>query len=172
MPRPSLAIALLASLLLVPAHAQSAETIGFVNMQKVLEDSKLGQRLQEQLRAEFEPRGQTLGKEEQEIRQLQATLERDGPLMSAEQVSKKEDELKTRIEAFQEQAKTLQQEILKVQQEKSREILDPARAAIKAVATKNKVSMVLEPGMSGLLYIDDSLDLTSDVIKSLDASTK
>jgi outer membrane protein len=170
--RPSLAVVLLAPLLFLPVAATSAEPVGFVNMQKVLEESKLGQRLQEQLRAEFEPRGQTLGQEEQAIRQLQATLERDGALMSSEQVSKQEDEIKTRIEAFQEQAKTLQQEILKVQQEKSREILEPARDAIKAVAAKKKVSMVIEPGMSGLLYVDESLDLTSDVIKALDASAK
>jgi outer membrane protein len=156
----------------VPTHASAADVVGYVDMQKVLEESKLGKRLQEQLREEFEPRGEEMAAEEQEIRKLQQSLERDAPLMSAEQVSKQEADVQKRIEVFQEKANAIQQEIMKVQQTKSREIIGPARDSINAVAKKNKVGMVVEPGMSGLLYIDESLDLTAEVIKHLDANTK
>jgi outer membrane protein len=171
MTRSSLVLALLASLIL-PTHAFAADSVGYVDMQRVIEQSKLGQRLQEQLREEFEPRGQALAQEEQEIRQRQQTLERDGPLMSADQVSKEEAEIETRIKAYQEKATALQQEIMKVQQEKGREIIVPAKDSITAIAKKKKVGMVIEPGMSGLLYVDETLDLTSDVIKHLDDNTK
>jgi outer membrane protein len=40
------------------------------------------------------------------------------------------------------------------------------------VAKKNKVGMVVEAGMSGLLYVDTTLDLTAEVLKHLDANTK
>ena len=171
MTRSSIVLALLASLIL-PTHAFAADSVGYVDMQRVIEQSKLGQRLQEQLREEFEPRGQALAQEEQEIRQRQQTLERDGPLMSADQVSKEEAEIDTRIKAYQEKATALQQEIMKVQQEKGREIIVPAKDSINAIAKKKKVGMVIEPGMSGLLYVDETLDLTSDVIKHLDDTTK
>ncbi|MBK1644726.1 molecular chaperone Skp [Thiocapsa imhoffii] len=169
MTRSSLALALLVSSIL-PLEVV-ATTVGYVDMQQVLEESKVGKRVQEQLRAEFEPRGQALGEEEQAIRQLQMNLERDGPLMSADQVSAQEAEIQTRIEAFQEQANAIQLEVAKAQQEKSREIIIPARDSINAVAKKKKVGVVLEPGMSGLLYVDEALDLTGDVIKDLDAKT-
>lgn len=110
--------------------------------------------------------------EEQEIRKLQQSLERDGPLMSADQVSKQEADVQKRIAAFQEKANGIQQEIMKVQQAKSREIIGPARDSISAVAKKNKIGMVVEPGMSGVLYLDEKLDLTAEVIKHLDANTK
>jgi outer membrane protein len=171
MTRSFLVVALLASVIL-PTYAFAADTVGYVDMQRVLEQSKLGQRLQEQLREEFEPRGQALAQEEQEIRQRQQTLERDGPLMSADQVSKEEAEIETRIKAYQEKATALQQDIVKVQQEKGREIIVPAKDSITAVATKKKVGMIVEPGMSGLLYVDETLDLTADVIKHLDDNTK
>lgn len=171
MTRLSIAVALLVCVIL-PASAFGAETIGYVDMQKVLEGSKLGQRLQEQLRSEFEPRGKIMAEEEKEIRQLQQSLERDGALMSADQVGKQEAEIKTRIEAFQKEANAIQQEIMKVQQEKGREVIEPARESIKAVAKKKGVAMVVEPGMTGLLYLDETLDLTPDVIKHLDANAK
>jgi outer membrane protein len=171
MARPLLVVALVLSVIL-PTQALADPAVGFVDMQQVLEESKLGKRLQEQLRTEFEPRGQTMAEEEQSIRKLQQTLERDGPLMSADQVKKTEGEIETRIEEFQKKANAIQQELMKVQQEKSREIIEPARDSIKAVAKENKLSMVIEPGMSGLLYLDESLDITADVIKHLDANTK
>ena len=156
----------------VLTHALAADVLGYVDMQKVLEESTLGKRLQDQLREEFEPRGQEMAAEEQEIRKLQQSLERDGPLMSADQVSKQEADVQKRIAAFQEKANGIQQEIMKVQQAKSREIIGPARDSISAVAKKNKIGMVVEPGMSGVLYLDEKLDLTAEVIKHLDANTK
>ncbi|MCG6898201.1 MAG: OmpH family outer membrane protein [Thiocapsa sp.] len=170
MTRPLLVLMLLLTFV-IPTQAVLAADLGFVDMQKVLEESKLGKRLQEQLRTEFEPRGQEMAREENEIRELQKTLERDGALMSADQVGKKEAEIKTRIDAFQEKAKGIQQELLKAQQEKSREIIAPARDSIKAIANKKKLGMVVEPGMTGLLYLDQGLDITADVIKHLDANT-
>ncbi|HSO84374.1 OmpH family outer membrane protein [Thiocapsa sp.] len=171
MTRSALLVAL-ALFIIVPTHALAAEVLGYVDMQKVLEESKLGKRLQDQLREEFEPRGQEMAAEEQEIRKLQQTLERDGPLMSADQVSKQEADVQKRIAAFQEKANGIQQEIMKVQQAKSREIIGPARDSISAVAKKNKIGMVVEPGMSGVLYLDEKLDLTAEVVKHLDANTK
>jgi outer membrane protein len=171
MSRFALVVALLLSII-VPTHALAAGVVGYVDMQKVLEESKLGKSLQEELRAEFGPRGEEMAAEEQEIRKLQQGLERDAPLMSADQVSKKEAEVQKRIAAFQEKANAIQQEIMKVQQSKSREIIGPARDSITAVAKKNKVGMVVEAGMSGLLYVDTTLDLTAEVVKHLDANTK
>jgi outer membrane protein len=167
----TLAVALALSIM-VPTHAVAADVLGYVDMQKVLEESKLGERLQNELREEFGPRGEEMAAEEQEIRKLQQSLERDAPLMSAEQVSKQEADLEKRIEAFQEKGNAIQQEIAKVQQTKSREIIGPARDSITAVAKKQKIGMVVEPGMTGLLYLDETLDLTPDVIKHLDANTK
>lgn len=171
MSRSRLALLLVLSLAL-PLPALAAATIGFVDMQKVLEDSKLGKQLQDDLRVEFEPRAKTLGEEEAAIRELQQELERDGALMSNDQVKKAEAEIQTRIDAYQDKGKDLQQDLMKAQQAKSREVIQPARDSINAVAKKRGLSMVIEPGMSGLLYIDDALDITGEVVKHLDSKTK
>ncbi len=171
MTRPLPFVALLLAIAL-PASTVGATTIGYVDMQKVLEESKIGRQLQEELRVDFEPRGRALAQEEQEIMQLQQSLKRDAPLMSQAQVAKQESEIKTRIETYQEQATAIQRELMQVQKDKGREIIVPARAAVNAIAKKNKVDMVVERSLAGLLYIDEALDMTADVIKQLDATSK
>ncbi|BCU07414.1 OmpH family outer membrane protein [Allochromatium tepidum] len=171
MSRPLLFAALIAALSL-PVQAPANEGVGFVDMQKVLEESKLGQRLQKQLRDEFEPRTKGFADEEREIARMQQALAKDKPLMSNDQVAKKEQEIKARIEAYQKKTLPIQQELMKAQQEKGREILAPAREALNTVAKKKKLGMVFERGVGGLLYMDEGLDITPDVIEQMDAKTK
>ncbi|NEX22763.1 OmpH family outer membrane protein [Thiorhodococcus mannitoliphagus] len=171
MTRLYLLVALVLSVIL-PVQAANETSVGYVDMQRVLEESKLGQRLQEQLRKDFEPRAKELAEEELAIKQMQQELGRNKPLMSNAQVEKKEEEIKSRIESYQKEAMPVQQELMKVQQEKGREIIGPARKAVDAVAKKKKIGMVLERGLAGLVYIDESLDITDSVIKQLDSTTK
>ncbi len=92
--------------------------------------------------------------------------------MSKEQAAKKEKEIQSRIEDYQKKTQPIQQELMKVQQEKGREIVAPAREAVNAVAKKKKLGMVVERSLAGMLYLDESLEITSEVIKELDAKTK
>ena len=171
MTRLSLLVALMLTIAL-PAHAASGSNLAYVDMQKVLEESKLGKRLQDQLRKDFEPQAKKLAEKERAIQQMQQELARDKALMSNDQVAKKEKEIKKEIESYQKEAMPVQQELVKVQQEKGREIIGPARKAVDAVAKRRKVGMVVERSFSGLMFIDPALDITSDVIKELDSAKK
>lgn len=166
--------ALLAAALAIatPGIAADAAKIGYINMQEVLEKSKLGQRAQETLKEKFGPKQEEFGKEEQAIRQQQQTLERDKPLMSKDQIKKKEEELQKKIESFQKTAGTTQQELAREQQKLGQAIVGPAQEVVQALSKEKKMTMVFERTQAGLLYIDDSLDLTKEVIKRLDERAK
>ena len=169
-----LLVPVLASLLTLalPNAFAEAASLGYVDMQRVLEESSLGKKVQEELRREFEPRAQELGKTEAEIRKMQESLARESALMSTEQVKKKEGEIKQRLEAYQKAGGALQQELSKVQQEKGRTVLVPAQKAVDAVSKQKKLSMVVERNLGGILYLDETLDITADVIKHMDANAK
>lgn len=170
MPMRRLLVPLLA--LALPFSAFGAASLGYVDMQRVLEESALGKKVQEQLRKDFEPRAQELGKSEAEIRQLQEALARESALMSTEQLKKKEADIKQRVESYQKAGGALQQELAKVQQAKGREIMGPAQKAVDAVSKQKKLSMVVERNLAGILYLDQALDITADVIKHMDANAK
>ena len=158
--------------LTAPVLAADAVNVGYVNMQEVLQESKLGKRAQETLKEKFGPKSEEFAKEEAAIRQQQATLERDKPLMSKDQIKKKEDELKKRVEEFQKNAGGIQQELAQEQQKLGQAIVGPAQEVILALSKEKKMTLVFERSQAGLLYIDSSLDLTKEVIKRLDDRAK
>ncbi|MBK1701027.1 OmpH family outer membrane protein [Thiococcus pfennigii] len=155
-----------------PGLAAPDATVGYVDMQRVLEQSQLGQRAQQRLEKEFGPQRAEIAKEENAIRQLKDAFDRDQPLMSKEQIAKREQELKARLQALQKEAATFQERLMIEQQKISQEIIGPAVKAVEKVASAQKISAVFERSRAGLLYIDDDLELTDAVLEQLDADTR
>ena len=156
---------------LSPVSAVEDATIGYVDMQKVLEQSKMGKEANETLKEKYSPSQQELAEEEQAIRQLQQKTGRDAALMSQEELDKRTAEIQKRLRQLQEKAMTTQQEFTKDQTELGNKIIKPAQEIIAALAMEKKLSAVFERSQSGLLYIQDSLNLTDEVIKRLDAGS-
>ncbi|MEA3276633.1 MAG: OmpH family outer membrane protein [Pseudomonadota bacterium] len=156
-------------LLATAVCAAESATIGYVDMQQVIEQSKMGQQAQETLKEKFDGKQKALAEEEQAIRALQQNLARDEALMSQTELDKKKGELQQRIQAFQKQAAAAQQELLTEQNKLGGEILSPAQEVIAEVAKEKGIPSIFERRQSGLLYIDESLDLTAEVIRRLDA---
>lgn len=158
--------------LATPALAAEPGPIAYVDMQVVLDKSKMGEQAQDELKKKFEDRQQEFAEEEQTIRQLQQTLARDQALMSQAEVDKKSAELQAMVAAFQKKAEEAQKELVEEQNKLGGQILEPVQGIIATVAKEKKVSAVFERRQSGLLFVDDGLDLTADVIKRLDAQAK
>jgi outer membrane protein len=158
--------------LATPGLAADAANIGYVDMQQVLEKSKLGQRAQETLKSKYGPKSDEFAKQEQGIRTQQQTLDRDKPLMSKDQIKKKEEEIKKQIETFQKEAGGIQQEIAKEQQKLAQAIVGPATEVVQALSKEKKMGAVFERQQAGLIYIDSALDMTKEVIKRLDERAK
>jgi outer membrane protein len=152
--------------------AADAPTIGYVDMQQVLQESKLGKQAQAKLKEKFGPKSEEFAKEEQAIAQQKQTLERDKPLMSKDQIKKKEEEIQKKLEAFQKSAGGIQQELQKEQQKLAQAIVGPAQEVVQAMSKEKKMGMVFERSQAGILYTDSALDLTKDVIKRLDEKAK
>ncbi|MBK1706796.1 OmpH family outer membrane protein [Halochromatium glycolicum] len=161
-------LVLIAFLLAAPVLASE---IGYVDMQRVLEESDLGKAAQANLEERFGGEQQAFAREEAEIRQMQQQLERDRPLMSAEQVEKKETELRERIKRFEEEFTQIQRQLAQAQQQEGNKILQPAREAVISVAKKRKLDAVFEANQSGVVYLDDEGDITDEVIKTMNANT-
>jgi outer membrane protein len=153
----------------VGALDASAQSIGIVSMERVLQESDSGKAVQAKLEERFGAQQQAFAEREREIRQLQAALERDKPLMSKAQVEKKEADIKSGIEAFEKDFNAIQKEVMEAQQEEGQKLIEPAREAVNEVAEKKKLGAVFEASRAGLLYLGESADITDEVIKALNA---
>jgi outer membrane protein len=152
----------------------AAEGVGFVNMERVFAQSPQGRTVQERLTAEFGDEQREFATREQEIRQMQARLERDKPLMSKAQLEKKEAEIKGLIEQFEKDFQAVQEQVAKIQQEEGEKLMEPAQEAVAAVAKEQNISAVFEinafdPNRAGMIYFEEGseVDLTDAVIEVL-----
>jgi outer membrane protein len=154
--------------------ALAAGGVGFVNMERVFAQSPQGRVVQERLAEEFGAEQREFATREQEIRQMQARLERDKPLMSKAQLEKKENEIKALIEQFEKDFAAVQEQVAKIQQEEGEKLMEPAQEAIAAVAKEKDISAVFEinafdPNRAGMIYFEEGadVDLTDAVIEAL-----
>jgi outer membrane protein len=159
--------ALFSFLLATPAIGTE---IGYVDMQRVLEDSDLGKAAQANLEERFGDDQQKFASAEAEIVQLQQALERDRPLMSKDQVEKKEKEIQERIQTFEQEFAKIQRQLAQAQQQEGAKILQPARDAVITVAKKRKLGAVFEANQAGVVYLNEDGDITEEVIKAMNAS--
>jgi outer membrane protein len=156
------------------ASPAAAQGLGFVNMERVFAQSPQGAAVQQRLTAEFGDEQRAFATREQEIRQMQARLERDKPLMSKAQLDKQQNEIKTLIEQFEKDFAEVQEQVQKIQQEEGEKLLEPAQAAVAAVAKEKGVPAVFEinafdPNRAGMMYFEEGaqVDLTDAVIEKL-----
>jgi outer membrane protein len=162
-------IALLAVCSPLPAADQAI--IGYVDMQRVIEDSKLGKQASATLKEKFADPQAALAQEEQAIREFQQATSRDAALMSEAELEKRRAELQDRVTTLQRSAAATQQELAQEQAKLGAGIVQPAQKIIAELAREKKLSAVFERNQSGLLFIEDELNLTEQVIKRLDAGT-
>lgn len=153
-------------------HAVEPATIGYVDMQRVIEESKMGTEARATLEEKYREPQKRLSAEEQAIRELQQKTNRDAALMSQAELDKRTAEIQERVQKFQKEAMATQQELGKDQAQLGGEIVKAAGGVIAELAKEQKLAAVFERNNSGLLYVQDSMNLTGEVIKRLDALPK
>jgi len=163
--------ALALAIFCAPLTAAETVTIGFVDMQRVIEESKLGKKAFATLQEKYAQPQAALEKEEKEILQMQQNLVRDGALMSQAELEKRKAELQERIGQIQRKAAMAQQELSQDQAKLGNGIIKPAREIITTLGKERKLTAIFERSQSGMLYVESELNLTDEVIKRLDAQS-
>lgn len=157
----------------MPLYAAAAG-VGFVDMEQVFQNSPQGRAAQERVGGQFADEQREFAGREQEIRQMQARLQRDAPLMSKAQLDKKQNEIKALVEQLEKDFAGVQEQVAKIQQEEAESLMEPAQKAIAAAAKEKGVSAVFEvrtfdPNRAGMLYFEEGseVDLTAAVVEQL-----
>jgi outer membrane protein len=157
-----LVLAFLASIQTVSAQ-DSGYKIGFVNTARVLKEAPQARRVEERLKAVFEPREAQLKKERQEILALEEQLKTDEELSSNAR-RKLEREIRLKIS----QLKFLEQEFREDQNLRRNEEIRNLQKVISNVLKKQgdngEFDLILTEGVS---YVSDQIDITAETIEML-----
>ena len=150
----------------VPALAETK--IGFVNGQKVINESPQAAKAKKKLEKEFEKRDQDLQKLAKQLQGLQETLEKNAVTMSEADRRNKEREFNDLNRDFQRKQREFREDLNLRQNEEMAGIYERVNKIIKQVAEAEKYDLIIQEGV----YVSPKLDITDKVIKALGDGSK
>ena len=153
-----------------PVLSDETFKVAVMNQQVVIELSKAGKRALEELKAYSMTRQKIINAEDQELKELQQSIQ-DGKLTdSAKQ--EKQGQFQAKLEAYQRRLADFNREIQQKQREMVAEYSKKVQAAAQAVGEKNGFVAIIDKGneamMKIVLYHQPALDLTDQVVKEFD----
>ncbi|WP_338667263.1 OmpH family outer membrane protein [Pseudodesulfovibrio methanolicus] len=167
MKRFSLSLWLSAALLLlaVPALAQASK-VGFVNPQRIINESKIGKIAQEDLARLGKEKDRRVRKAMDKVNRLQSSLKEDALSVSEQQ--SRETGLRQAARDYEQLVRNSNQEIQNEERQLIRFVMRRADPILKGIAREQGFTMILtDPEIIG--YVDNSLDITDRVISELNS---
>lgn len=157
-----------------PAAPPAAETvrIGVVDMQAVISQSAKGQRARAQLQQETETKQKDMSGREEEVRKLQADLERQKAVLSPAALREKEDAIQRKVREIRRLAEDGNRDLQKREAELVGEIQRDILQVIIDYGKEKGYSLVLERNVGGVMYAGERADMTKEIIERYNAKSK
>lgn len=138
--------------------------VGYVQVDKILQEAPQTSESGKKLEREFSPRSQELDRMAKQIKDLEAALDKDGLTMSeAERRNKERDVQNIKIE-FQRKQRELREDINLRKNEELGALQDRVNKAVQTVSEAEGYDLVV---YSGVAYASKKIDITDKVLKAL-----
>ncbi len=167
-------VAVLSSLVqwVEPLHAAEAVRVGVMDQQMVMERTKAGKLALEEVKGYSMTRQKILNGDEQELRELDQSLQDPNAKLTDQARQEKEEHLRSKMEAYQRRLQEFNREVQQKQREMVAEYAQKIATAAQAVAQKEGYTAILDKGNEALirivLYHQPALDVTDSIIKEFD----
>jgi outer membrane protein len=145
--------------------------LGYIDMQKALNTSESGKEAKEQLAARVKKYQDEINSKQEEIKKLKDDLEKQGMLLSESTRNAKEKDYQQRLKEFQRFTKDAQDELQGKDEEFTRKILEGMEKVIQEFGRKNGYTFIFVKN-EGMLFVNDKVDVTEEVLKLFNASRK
>jgi outer membrane protein len=155
----------LALLLLAAAPVAAAEMkIGYLDLQKALNLSEAGKAAKSKIGDKVKKYQGTIEGRQNELKKINEEMEKQKMMLSAETKAEKERDYQQKIKEFQRFTKDAQEELQREDAQHTRSILEDLFKVVKEIGTKGNYTLILEKTESSVLYADDGINLTDEVI--------
>jgi outer membrane protein len=157
--------AMLGALVVLPYGASAAEIkVGYVQVDKILQDAPQTMESGKKLEREFNPRTQELERLGKQIKDQEAALDKDGLTMSETDRRNKERDISNNKIEFQRKQRELREDINLRKNEELTALQDRINKAVSSVAEAEGYDLVV---YSGVAFASKKIDITDKVLKSL-----
>lgn len=148
------------------ALAAGTSKIGVVDLQRCIRESNEGKIVQERLQSRQRQMQEELDKRQKELEEMQKELEKQSLMLSidAREDKQKEYEKKQRDLGYFYQ--DINDELKKIENEARAELVNIFTTVVNNIGKRDKYDLITE--RSGILYFEESMDITNEVIKEMD----
>ena len=161
----------LAVLLLATASwAQASPKIGYVDLQRALNESEAGKKAKEEFKVQVDKLQAQLKKQKDEIDSLKDQLEKKSVVMKEEERGNLEEDYRKKLRDFERNYKDSQADLQKKDNELTGAIIRELQEVIRNYGERENYSFILENGNSAVLYSAKNADLTDAIIQEYNGS--
>lgn len=156
---------LVAALFFYGAQAHAAELkIGYVQVDKILQEAPQTAETGKKLEREFSPRTAELDRLQKQIRDIEAQLDRDGLTISETERKNKERDVSNLKIDFQRKQRELREDINLRKNEELGTLQDRINKAVTTVAEAEGYDLIV---YGGVAFASKKIDITDKVLKAL-----
>lgn len=148
-----------------PAFASDIK-IGFVDMQRAIQETSTGKKAKKELEDEFNKKKKELEKREADIKKMGEDFEKRSMAMNEDTRMKKQAEIQKQMRDYQELAGKSQMEIQKREHDLTQPIVTKLRGIIEDIAKKEDFTMIMERSEQSVMWAKKDIDLTDRVIQA------
>jgi outer membrane protein len=166
--RTTLGLAL--SLCALTAGAARADLkIGYVDLQRALNESEAGRQAKEKFKVQVDRLQGDLKKKKDSLDAMKEQLEKKASVMKDEEARNLEKDYQRKLRDFERAYKDSQGELQQKDNELTVELLKQLQGVIEQFGKENGYSIILEQSSSSVLYGSPELDLTEQIIARYNA---
>lgn len=171
MRRTFLPLMVLAALAL-PGFAAAEMKLGYVDLQRALNEVQEGKAAKARLQARLEKSQQQLDKEQQALKARMEELDQKRLAMDEATVRQRREELDREMMRVSGLYTQLQRELAEEERKATQEIFDRMRRIISQIAEKEGFDFIFDMNEAGILHGPSSFDLTNELVRRYDATHK
>jgi outer membrane protein len=151
------------------ALAQEPIKLGYVDLQRALNETEDGRKAKAQLKKVFDAKQKELDEQQEDFKKLKEDLDKKRTLMNPDLVRTKEQELAAKFEKVQASYLRHQKDLQEKEGEVTQKIFERMQRIILRIAQAENFTMVLDKGQAGIIFAKQHLDLTNEVIRRYNA---
>ena len=149
-------------LLAVPVHAQGMK-IGFVDVQRAVQEVEEGKAARARLQEELKQKRTDLERKRADLEKMRADYDKQAPVLSDDAKRKRQEDLQKAFVDAQNSAGQMQEELSGKEQEAMRSISQRLVQVVAEISDKEGFTFVIDK--AALLYAPAASDVTNEVVR-------
>jgi outer membrane protein len=138
--------------------------IAVIDPNRIVEESPQYEEARQTLSAEVAEREADLLDQQESLDRLNARLDRDGALMSEEEMKRLENDIRARKRRLRYARAELQEDFALRQSELRTKLVKQVEEVVRQIAKEQEIDLIVS---EGVVYFSDRIDISADVVQRL-----